>query len=148
MSDVLCVLVALVAGACAPAQAGINSQLRLWTGDPVSASMISFAVGTIVLLLYMITTVIPWPDIKTASKLPLWVWTGGALGAFIVVVSVILAPKLGAGALMGTMITGQLIGGILLDHFGLIGYSVHPVNGWRFLGVALLISGVVIIKRF
>jgi bacterial/archaeal transporter family-2 protein len=48
--DLFYILFAFIAGTCAPTQAGINSQLRLWTNDPVFASMISFAVGTAALL--------------------------------------------------------------------------------------------------
>ena len=49
--EIFYIIVVLLAGACAPAQAGINSVLlRLWAGDVILAATISFAVGTLVLL--------------------------------------------------------------------------------------------------
>jgi len=146
--DLFYILLAFVAGACAPTQAGINSQLRFWTNDPVFAAMISFAVGTAALLCYVLVLRIPWPAIKTMSYAPWWIWTGGLLGAFLVAVTVILAPELGAATMMAIMIAGQMTAGVILDHFGLVGYEEHPVNIWRCLGAVLLVTGVVIIKRF
>ncbi|HMK36113.1 MAG TPA: DMT family transporter [Desulfomonilaceae bacterium] len=146
--ELVYVLVALVAGSCAPVQAGINSQLRLWTDDPVMAAAISFLAGTLVLFAYVVVVRVPFPPLRTAPALPWWIWSGGLLGAFLVVVSVVLAPRIGAGNLMAFMIAGQMLAGIILDHFGLVGYETHPTSLWRLAGVALLITGVVLIKKF
>ncbi|MGB6066163.1 MAG: DMT family transporter [Desulfomonilaceae bacterium] len=142
------ILLALVAGVCAPTQAGINSQLRLWTNDPVFAAMISFAVGTVALLFYVLLLRIPWPALKIVFYSPWWIWTGGFLGAFLVAASIILVPKLGAATMLGIMVAGQMVAGVVLDHFGLVGYEVHPANLWRCLGALLVVCGVVIVKRF
>jgi transporter family-2 protein len=146
--DFLYIFLAFLAGVCAPTQAGINSQLRLWTNDPVLAAMISFAVGTVALLLYVLLLRTPWPPLKAVHCSPWWVWTGGLLGAFLVAVTVILAPELGAATMMGIMVAGQMTAGVTLDHFGLVGYETHPVNIWRCLGALLVVGGVVMIKKF
>ncbi len=142
------IVLAFVAGACAPAQAGINSELRLWTNDPVFAAMISFAVGTVALLCYVLFLRIPWPALKVGFASPWWIWTGGFLGAFLVSASIILVPKLGAATMLGIMVAGQMVAGVVLDNFGLVGYEVHPANLWRCLGALLVVGGVIIIKRF
>ncbi len=142
------ILLALIAGACAPTQAGINSQLRLWTNDPVLAALISFAVGTVALAMYVMVLRIPWPPLGTAGALPWWQWTGGFLGAFLVAVTVILAPKLGASTMIAFFVAGQMLASLFLDHFGFVGYQVHPVNVWRILGAVFLIVGVVMIEKF
>jgi bacterial/archaeal transporter family-2 protein len=147
MELVYCLL-ALLAGACAPTQAGINSQLRLWTGDPVMAAMISFAVGTLALLAYSVVLRIPWPDLGSASELPWWIWTGGFLGAFLVAVTVILVPHLGAATLMAFMITGQMFMSLILDNYGLVGFEPRPFSLWRIVGTILLVTGVILIKKF
>jgi len=146
--ELLFLLLALIAGACAPTQAGINAQLRLWTGDPVSAAMISFAVGTLSLFVYALVLRIPWPPVRTAGELPWWMWAGGCLGAFLVAVTIMLVPKLGAATMMAFMIAGQMLAGLVLDHYGLVGYELRPVNEWKVVGAILLVAGVVIIKRF
>jgi bacterial/archaeal transporter family-2 protein len=142
------VLLAVIAGACAPIQAGINSQLRMLIEDPVLAAFISFLVGTTGLLVYALVLRLPWPATQTLMQLPWWLWSGGLLGAFLVAVTIILVPHLGAATLMGCMIAGQMLSSLLLDHYGIIGYTEHPASVWRVLGVALVVFGVVMIKRF
>jgi bacterial/archaeal transporter family-2 protein len=143
------IVLVLIAGACAPTQAGINSQLlTLWAKDPIIAALISFAVGTLALLAFVLVVRIPVPAAKTAAQLPWWVWTGGFMGAFLVAVTVAAAPELGAATMIGFMITGQIVTSVALDHWGLVGYAVHPISIQRILGAVLLISGVILIKKF
>lgn len=146
--DLFYILLAFVAGVCATTQAGINSQLRLWANDPVLAAMISFAVGTAALLFYVLILRIPWPASKTICYSPWWIWTGGLLGAFLVAATIVLVPELGAATMMAIMISGQMIAGVILDHFGLAGYEEHPANIWRCIGAVFVVAGVVIIKKF
>jgi bacterial/archaeal transporter family-2 protein len=142
------IILALVAGACAPTQAGINAQLRVVTGDPTLAALISFAVGTLSLLACVLLLRITWPAVHTFWQLPWWMWTGGCLGAFLVFVTIILAPKLGAATTLAFMIAGQMLTSLILDHYGLVGFPEHPASAWRLVGGVFLVIGVVMIKRF
>jgi len=146
--DLLFLLLALAAGVCAPTQAGINSQLRHVAGDPVLAALISFAVGTISLFAYVVLLRVPWPELKPMTQLPWWMWTGGCLGAFLVVVSIVVAPRMGAATMLGVMVAGQMIASLIFDNYGLIGFPEHPTTVWRFVGVVLLVVGVIMIKKF
>jgi len=42
---------------------------------------------------------------------------------------------------MVTMLTGQVIAGLVISQFGWLGSPVQPINGWNGLGVLLLIAG-------
>lgn len=142
------IILALIAGACAPTQAGINSQLGSVMGTPSLAAMISFMIGALGLTAYVLVAGVSWPPIRTFTEIPWWMWTGGLMGAFLVFVSIILAPKLGAATTLGLMIAGQMLTSLVLDHFGIVGYEEHPTNIWRITGVCLLLAGVVLIKKF
>ena len=141
-------LLAFVAGFCLPTQAGINTQLNQWSQSAILAATISFAVGTIGLFVYALCLRIPWPAVDTMSSHPWWIWTGGLLGAFLVASTVVLAPRLGAAAMIALIVAGQMAASLVLDHFGWLGYQLHPINGLRILGVFLLICGVVLIRLF
>jgi len=82
------------------------------------------------------------------SRHPWWIWSGGLLGAFLVASTVVLAPRLGAASMVALIVAGQMLASICLDHFGWIGYPVHPVSGLRMLGVFFLVGGVVLIRMF
>lgn len=141
-------LIALVAGMLMPVQAGVNARLRDFLGDPVLASLVSFAVGTVVLFFYALATRVPLPTMAAAAQAPVWTWLGGALGAFFVAVSVILAFKLGATGLMAWIIAGQLVASVLLDQTGALGFAVREITWPRAVGVALLLGGALLVNEY
>ncbi len=142
------ILLALLAGFVIPTQAGINAQLSLWTRSPVLASTISFAVGTVVLVVYSLIARIPLPPLATAGVQPWWVWIGGALGAYFVAATIFIAPKLGATTMVALLLAGQMVASLTLDHFGILGYPVHPASIGRIVGVAMIAGGVILVRIF
>jgi transporter family-2 protein len=144
----LLILLALVAGFCLPTQAGVNARLNLLTHSTVLTATISFAVGTIVLAAYAMFLKTPLPAVESLTRSPWWIWVGGIIGAFFVASTIILAPRLGAGAMVAGVVAGQMLASMVLDHFGLIGYPIHPISGLRILGVLMLMGGVVLIRLY
>ncbi len=145
------VLAALVCGGLLAVQVGVNSALRVRLGHPIVAALISFLIGTIGLLLYLLVR--PpgpgtWPSREMVRQGPWWIWTGGLLGAVYVASAAALAPRLGAAGWLGLIVAGQVIASMVLDHFGLVGFAVHPVNPWRLAGAALLVLGVTFVLRY
>lgn len=144
----LFLFLALLAGAAIPLQAGVNSQLARWAGNSTLASTISFLVGTIALLIYSLAMRIPLPALSEVSQTPWWIWMGGLIGAVFISITTALASKMSIAVLLSLIITGQMLMSLLIDHFGWVGFSVHPVNIWRILGVIFLIIGVALIRQF
>ncbi len=142
------VLFAILAGVALTLQAGVNSELRLVLGSPFQAAFVSFAVGTIALGAYTFSQRLTWPIISDAIKVPWWIWTGGLLGAYLVTSIVVLAPRIGATALIGLIISGQMLTALLLDHYGLLGFQIHPVRWERLAGVVFLMLGAVLIRKY
>jgi transporter family-2 protein len=141
-------LLALAAGTCIPTQAGINARLSLWARSPVLAATISFLVGTVVLTGYVLAARLPLPALRSAAAQPWWLWSGGVLGAFFVAVTIYLAPRLGATNMLAWVLAGQMLAAMTLDHFGLLGYPLHPLSLGRLAGIVLLIAGVLLIRIF
>jgi transporter family-2 protein len=141
-------LLALAAGTCIPTQAGINARLSLWARSPILAATISFLVGTVVLTGYVLATRLPLPALRSAAAQPWWLWSGGVLGAFFVAVTIYLAPRLGATNMLAWVLAGQMLAALALDHFGLLGYPLHPLSLGRLAGIVLLIAGVLLIRIF
>lgn len=145
---VIYLLLAVLAGAGLPVQLGMNNQIRLMTGSPMTAAFISFLVGTLTLGLYVLILRQPMPTPFQISSAPWWIWLGGVAGVVYIVVAIVVAPKIGPAVLFSLVVAGQLLNSIIIDHFGLFGYDVHHVTPMRLLGVALLVGGVVIIRGF
>jgi len=140
-------VLALLAGAMLPIQAGVNAELARLVGQPVRSALISFAVGTgALLLLAFALTGASWPWGRMLQA-PWWVYVGGLLGVVYVVGVIVLAPKLGALLTFALLIAGQLLASLALDHLGVL-YPKHPINAARVLGVLLILLGVWLVRRY
>lgn len=141
------ILAAALIGLLLPVQAGVNAQLRLSLGSPVLTAFVSFAVGTVALGLLLAGAREPLPPSRGLAAVPAWHWIGGVLGAVYIGAAVVLAPRLGAATLIASVVTGQMIASIVLDHFGWVGFAVHPMTGPRLAGALLIIIGVLLVRR-
>lgn len=139
-------LLAVFAGAVVPFQSAININLARGLGHPLWATLTSLVVSVLVLLPVIVALRLPLPSLALASKLPFWMWTGGAFGVCFVALAVVLLPKLGASGFLALALAGQMITSIVLDHFGLFGLVEKHLTLPRLFGAVLLMAGVVLIQ--
>jgi bacterial/archaeal transporter family-2 protein len=128
-------------------QVGINATLRQALGTPVAAALVSFLVGSLALALFLLVTRAPWPGRTQLWAAPWWAWLGGLLGAFYVLSTIIVGPRLGAAAMLALIVLGQLCASLLVDHYGWLGFPRHALTPLRLAGAALLFGGVLLIVR-
>jgi transporter family-2 protein len=142
-------VLALLCGAVLTAQIGSNALLGKLLSNayvPAAANMVVGVVTTGALLLLVQQ---PLPTLRTALTVPWWIWlAGGALGAVYLTGNILLAPRLGAGALVGLVVTGQLLFSVACDQYGWLGFAQHGLTLWRGVGCLLLIGGVALIAKF
>ena len=148
MQNFLLILVAIVVGAILPVQAGLNARMGQLVGQPVISAIISFVVGLIGLLVYMVMSRVPMSAWSLTAQAPKLLWTAGLLGAFYVTAMVLLVPKLGLALSFGLVVAGQMAASLVMDHYGLLGAPVQPVSVLRVLGVVLIVAGVVLVRKF
>jgi transporter family-2 protein len=143
----LFILFAFIAGIVLPVQASINAQLKNYVGTPLLASTISFLVGLLALL---IGTLIhgTWNLGKNLTSAPWWIWTGGLLGAFYVLATIVLIPRLGAATTVACVLAGQVVVSIIIDHFGLFQVTINQISIPRLFGAVLIIVGVILVQKF
>jgi transporter family-2 protein len=138
---------ALIAGAFVVLQTGANARLKDVFVHPIGAVIVSSQLG-VVLLLGALAILRTSPIPVRPGGLPWWAWMGGILGAAYAVTVVILARPLGAATLTALVVTGQLVCSVILDHFGLMGFDVHPTGVMRVIGCLLLLAGLGLIWKF
>ena len=147
MNPALISMIAIVlAGGATALQAPTNAKLMTAVGSPVNAAFVSFAVGTAALGLLALMFQAR-PDWAAARGLPWYAWIGGLYGAIFVVAATWAVPRLGVAMTITLMVAGQLIISLILDHFGAFGVPQSPVNLGRIAGVALVIAGVILVRR-
>ena len=137
----------VIAGAFLPMQGSMNSKLAKAGENPVYASMISFTIGVLALVAYILLTSqnVSWKGLKDA---PSYSWLGGVFEAFYVTVIVFAFPKIGPGLTFGLVVAGQLITSMVMEHFQIMGTPHQPISLGRIVGVLLIIIGVVAVKKF
>ena len=141
------ILAGTVAGLLLAAQPGVNGALAKRLAHPLHASVTNYVVGVSATLLVCLALARSLPRPRDYAGAPWWELTGGAMGATLVTLSLLFAPRVGAGTWLGILVLAQLAGGVLLDHFGLAGYEVRPATAARLGGVALMAAGVALVVR-
>ncbi|HET6405220.1 MAG TPA: DMT family transporter [Candidatus Thermoplasmatota archaeon] len=137
---------AVLAGAALATQAGVNATLGRGLQSPVHAALVSFAVGTLALAVAAFARRDAIASAEQVRAIPLWAWVGGFLGAFVVAMSIELAPRLGAAPFLAAIIAGQLVTALVLDHFGWLGFVERVVTWQRLAGVALVATGALLLR--
>ncbi len=144
MSQLFLFLIMFLGGAAATIQPSINARLAQKIGVIESAT-VSFAVGTLALVLLALT--VSPGSFRGLPEAKSWELTGGFLGAFCVAITTLVVPRIGTLATMATLISAQLIIGMVLDHFGLFGLRGAPLTPRRIVGAVVLVAGVYLILK-
>ncbi|MCD9096305.1 DMT family transporter [Luteimonas fraxinea] len=142
----LSIVVAVLVGMLLPLQALLNARVGALTEGALFASFLSFAVGTFALGLVLLVTRTQLPSMRTLATLPPWLWCGGLIGAVFVFCGTLLVPRLGAAGMICLIVAGQLVGSLLLDHYGVLSQP-RPVDAVRLAGAVLVGIGALLVVR-
>ncbi len=138
-------LLAMLGGIGLAVQPPTNAALGRSIGSVMMAALMSFAVGTVILIgVWLIADRTPLANLREARP---WMFLGGAYGAFFVTAAAFAAPRLGLASMLTIMIATQLVAALVIDRFGLIGLPRAPISGLRLAGVGLVLVGVVLVRR-
>ena len=140
-------LAAIALGALVSAQPPLNAILSRAVGSAYGASVVSVCVALLTIL--VISAVMGRGQITPAALVgvPWWVYLAGVVGALYVAAGVVVAPVTGALLFFVCIVAGQLLGAMMLDHWGAFGLRVREISGFRVLGFALVMSGALMVLR-
>jgi bacterial/archaeal transporter family-2 protein len=138
----------VIMGALLGVQPLLNARLAGAAGHPIYGTMISVAISTVTTVVAAAVLRLPLPNLRAVALHPPWSWTGGIIGAFVVLMALTATPRLGAATTVVLFICGQLAAALVLDHNGWLGLPTHPISLPRVMGVLCLVAGVVLIRWF
>lgn len=144
MPTLLPIIAVLIAGIGVAVQPPTNAALARASGSVWLAALISFTVGTLALLAVWAVDRTP---LSAARAAPWWAWLGGLYGACFVAALAFATPRLGLAVTLTAAVASQLATALLLDRFGLFGLPQQAVTPGRLAGVALVLAGVVLVRR-
>lgn len=135
----------LLAGIGIPLLAALNAALGARIGSPAAAATVLFVVAFCSCLIVLLMT---GPSALTrVAEAPKHLLLAGVLIAFYVLTITYIAPHFGIGNAVFFVLLGQLISAAAIDHFGLFGARVTPLETTRALGIALMAAGVFITQK-
>lgn len=140
------ILGAIIIGFLMPIQAGLNAELARYLKNPFLSILISLGTGAIAISLILFING-SFTDLRRITQIPPHLFLGGILGVLFVGSSLFLIPRLGATAMIGAFITGQLLGSVIIDHYGIFGFQVYPLSFSRIAGVILLFAGLLLVVK-
>jgi len=140
---------AVLLGVVLTTQVATNTMLGKSLDNDYIPAAGNMAIGLIATVALTWSLTPEWPSREMVRAAPWYVWfAGGLMGTIYLTGNILLAPRLGAGELVGLVVAGQLIFSVLLDHFGWIGFEQHPASVPRLAGCALMVAGVFLIAKF
>lgn len=135
-------LLPLLAGAGTGFQQAVNGRVRNVAGSAIAATFVNFVVGSCVLL---VAFVVSLPTLGLPASLPgtWWLWTGGFIGVVFIVVQVTVVGIVGVLGLGVSIISGQLMGSIILDAVAPLSTSDLSVS--TLIGALVTLAGALMV---
>lgn len=142
-------LIGVSGGAIFAMQPSMNSLLTVGLYSSVHAAFVSFFTATV--MLFLLVMLFPkdranLPKIFDLSERPWWTWLGGIIGGTFVTGFAFFASKTGIGILLVTSICGMLTNSLIIDKFGLLGAVKKNIGITQYVGLALAVVGIIILK--
>jgi bacterial/archaeal transporter family-2 protein len=121
-----------------------NLRLAKALGTPLAATMINFLVGASLLLSLWLLGL---DGARPTAWPPLWMLTGGLLGATYVTSSLVGAARLGAGVSTVAVTLGQVLSALLITAMGWFGQTPQPPSWAGMVSALLLVAAVAVLAR-
>lgn len=134
------ILLALGLGVVLSVHLAMNAQVGAILANPKMGNAIFWMIGAVAAIAIGLTG---WdPEVfRNLREVPLWLLTAGAMGGALVFGIAWVIPQIGAGTFFVLLIAGQVITGMIVSHFGLLGSPVDPITIAKAFGVLLLVTG-------
>ena len=133
------ILIGLIGGVAVGLQSPLASMMsqRLGVFESIFIVHIGGAVFSLIpLLIYGGGKLAQWRSI------PWFALCAGIFGLVVISAISYTIPRVGVAAAITTIIAGQLLVSMVLDHYGLLGASQRSMDATRVVGLAVVLAGV------
>ncbi|BCB02662.1 DMT family transporter [Bacillus sp. KH172YL63] len=135
-------IVALLAGASLSIEGAIYGELGKSIGK-LESSFYNFFVGTIILSIVLLF--LGRGSLSYTFKAPKWQLSGGFLGIIYLTILIISVPIVGVGLSMISVIVGQMVMSMVIEHKGWLGSRQVKMNKEKITAAVLMAISLVLI---
>ena len=137
-------LIGLIGGISVGVQSPIAGAMGQKVGGTASSAIIHLSgfIFSVILLVFR-----GGEKIRDWNTLPWFMLGAGVFGLILYQTINVTLPRLGATTMLTLIIIGQLLIGVVLDHFGWLGVTARPIDLARIIGIfVLFIGGYLVVK--
>ena len=134
----LIILVGLVGGVAVGLQSPMASMITQRLGLFESVFIVHLGGA----LIALIPLILYGSRLREWRSVPWYVLGAGIFGLIVIASISYMIPRVGVAATITTIVAGQLLVGTILDHYGLLGAAVKPLDATRILGLGVVMVGV------
>ena len=134
----LIILIGLVGGVAVGLQSPMASMITQRLGLFESVFIIHLGGA----LIALIPLILYGSRIREWRSVPWYVLGAGLFGLIVIASISYMIPRVGVAAAVTSVVAGQLLVSAVLDHFGLLGAAIKPLDLTRILGLGVVMLGV------
>lgn len=138
------VIIAAIGGIAVAFQAQFMGVMDRSIGT-LESVLITYGSGGLLIVIAMLIN--RGGNLSAWKNVPWYALTAGVLGLIIVGTIGYSTPRLGLVTTFTIFVASQFIVGALLDHFGILGAELRPLNLTRLAGMGVMLLGVWLIVR-
>ncbi|MGA2490635.1 MAG: DMT family transporter [Anaerolineales bacterium] len=140
----LVILIGLIGGVAV----GIQSPIAGAMGQKLGGTASSFIIHLSGMIFSGILLFVSGGErIRDWRTIPWYMLGAGIFGLILYQTISVTLPRLGSTMMITLIIIGQLLVGIIIDHFGLLGVATRHIDIFRVMGVIALLIGGFLIAR-
>jgi transporter family-2 protein len=142
------IFIVILIGLLGGVAVGVQSPIAGGMGQRVGGTAGSFIVHLIGMILSGVLLFLRGGEkIRNWQTLPWYMLGAGIFGLILYQTINVTLPRLGSTAMIALIIVGQLVTGVVIDHFGWLGVAARPIDLSRAIGVLVLMLGGYLIVR-
>lgn len=133
------IIIGLLGGMAVGVQAPLSSIItqRLGVMESVFIVHIGGALAALIPLIYY-----GGGKLGNWRSVPWYALCAGIFGLAVIFSMSYMIPRIGVATALIILLAGQLFIGTILDHFGLLGAAVRPLDPTRLIGLSVVLLGV------
>lgn len=138
LQQIITILIGILGGVAVGIQTPVSNTIGKRVGGTSSSFIIhlSGAIFSGILLVLQ-----RGENIRDIRSVPWWMLGAGGFGIVLYLTINHTIPRIGATTAVTLIVIGQLVTGMVIDHFGLLDVPARAVDGTRLLALLLLLAG-------
>ncbi len=135
----LIIFIGLIGGMAVGVQAPLSSMItqRLGVLESIFIVHVGGALAVLIPLVFY-----GGGKLSNWRSVPWYALAAGVFGLVVIFSMSYMIPRIGVATALIILLAGQLLIGTILDHFGLLGASVRPLDMTRVTGLSVVLLGV------